>query len=113
MEAAACTATAWAPASVTTCPAAFQVASSGCPAGIGRVWAIVWSFLSLRTRRESPAIRLSRGAGKEAMKGLSLAAAAALVSLRCPGRGGAGRVITRDEHGGGRAAAAGPGTRLG
>jgi len=50
------------------------------------------------------------------MKGLSLAAAPGpcpLVSLRCPGHGGAGRVITRDEHGGGRAAAAGPGTRLG
>ena len=73
MEAAACTATASAPASVTTCPAAFRVASSGCPAGIGRVRAIVWSFLSFRTRRESPAIRLSRGAGKEAVKGLSLA----------------------------------------
>ena len=50
MEAAACTATAWAPASVTTCPAAFRVASSGCPAEIGTVWAIVASFLSLRTR---------------------------------------------------------------
>ena len=48
MEAAACTATASAPASMTTCPAAFRVASSGCPAGIGRVWAIVSSFLSLQ-----------------------------------------------------------------
>ena len=50
-EAAACTATASAPASVTTCPAAFRVASSGCPAGIGTVWAIAWSFLSFRTPR--------------------------------------------------------------
>ena len=72
-EAAACTATASAQASVTTCPAAFRVASSGSPAGIGRAWAIASSFLSLRTPRESPAVRLSRGAGKEAMKALSLA----------------------------------------
>jgi len=43
-------------------------------------------------------MRLSRGAGQEAFNG---------------GRGGAGPVITRDEHGGGRAAAAGPGTRPG
>ena len=50
MEAAACTATTWASASVMTCPAAFRVASGGCPAGTGRVWAIVASFLSLRTR---------------------------------------------------------------
>ena len=57
MEAATCTATASAAASVTTCPAAFQVASSGRLAGIGTVWAIVWSFLSLGTRCESPAIR--------------------------------------------------------
>ena len=49
-ETAACTAAAWAAASVTTCPAAFQVASSGRPAGIGTVWAIVSSFLSLGTR---------------------------------------------------------------
>ena len=57
MEAATCTATASAAASVTTCPAAFQVASSRRPAGIGTVWAIVSSFLSQATRRESPAIR--------------------------------------------------------
>ena len=75
-ETAACTAAASAAASVTTCPAALRVASTGCSAGIGGVRAIAWSFLSLRTRRESPAIRLSRGAVKEAVKGLSLAAAA-------------------------------------
>ena len=46
-EAATCTATTSAPASVTTCPAAVQVASGGCPAGIGRVRVIAWSFLSL------------------------------------------------------------------
>ena len=34
-----------------------------------------------------------------------------LASQRCPGRAGAGRVITRGEHGGVRDAAAGPGTR--
>ena len=51
MEAAACTATASAPASATTCPAASRVASSGCPAGIGRAWVIAWSFLSFRTPR--------------------------------------------------------------
>ena len=61
----ACTATASAPASVTTCPAAFQAASSGCSAGIGRVRAIVSSFLSLRTRREPPA----RGTGNERVTG--------------------------------------------
>ena len=58
-ETATCTATASAAASVTTCPAAFRVASSGCPAGIGTVRAIAWSFLSFRTRRESPTVRLS------------------------------------------------------
>ena len=46
-EAATCTATTSAPASVTTCPAAFQVASSGCPAGIGRAWVIVSSSPAL------------------------------------------------------------------
>ena len=61
----ACTATASAPASVTTCPAAFQAASSGCSAGIGRVRAIVSSFLPLRTRREPPA----RGTGNERVTG--------------------------------------------
>ena len=76
MQAAACTATAWAPASVTTCPAAVRVASGGCPAGVGGVQAIVWSFLPVRTRRGPPAMRLSRGAGQEAVQGLSLAAAA-------------------------------------
>ena len=60
-------ATAWASASVITCPAAFRVAS-GRSARSGRVRAIAWSFLSLRTRRESPATRLSPGAGQEAMK---------------------------------------------
>ena len=59
-------------------------------------------------------MRLSRGAGKEAVKGPEPGGRGALVSLRCPGRGGAGRVIPRDERGGGgRAAAAGPGTRPG
>ena len=98
---------------MTTCPAVFRVASGGCPAGIGTLRAIAWSFLSLGTRRESPAKRLSRGAGKEVMKGLSLAAAARWSACVVPATAGAGRVITRDEHGGGRAAAAGPGTRLG
>ena len=51
MEAAACTATTSAPASMTTCPAALRVASSGCPAGIGTVRAIASSFLSPRTPR--------------------------------------------------------------
>jgi hypothetical protein len=54
---------------------------------------------------------------REAMGGLSLPAGAGpcpLASPRCPGRAGAGRVITRGEHrGGGRAAAAGPGARRG
>ena len=65
-ETAACTATTSAPASVRTCSAAFRVASSGCPAGIGGVRAIAWSFLSFRTRRESPTIRPSPMAPKGA-----------------------------------------------
>ena len=51
MDAATCTATTSAPASVTTCPAALQVASGGCSAAIGTVRAIAESFLSFRTRR--------------------------------------------------------------
>ena len=65
-ETAACTAAASAAASVTTCSAAFRVASSGCSAEIGTVRAIAWSFLSFRTRRESPTIRLSPMAPKGA-----------------------------------------------
>jgi hypothetical protein len=79
---------------VRSCPAASRVAPGGCLAGIGGVWAIVLSFLPVRTRREYPASYrvwlLAKGS-------------------RCGA--GAGRVITRDEHGGVRAA--GPGTRLG
>jgi len=90
MEAAACTAIAWAPASVTTCPAAFPVASGGCPGGIGEVRAIVSSFLSLRTRRESPAIRLSGVPVKEVIKGLGLAAAARWLACVVPVTAGPG-----------------------
>ena len=65
----------------------------------------------------SPGHAAVTGAGQEAVTGLGLAAAApghARWSPALSGRGGAGRVITHDEHGGGgRAAAAGPGTRPG
>jgi hypothetical protein len=37
-------AAAWAAASVTTCPAAVRVVSGGCPAEIGTVRPIFWSF---------------------------------------------------------------------
>jgi hypothetical protein len=60
--------------------------------------------------------RAAPGRG-EAMKGAEPGCGGGpcpLVSLRCPCRGGAGRVITRDEHGGDvRAAAAWPGTGWG
>ena len=114
-EAAACTATASAQASVTTCPAAFRVASSGCSAGIGRVRAIVGPFcraghaVSPRPYGRSGC----RPGGDEGAEPGAAAPGHARCSLHRPGRGGAGRVLTRDEHGGGgRAAAAGPGTWL-
>ena len=54
MEAAACTAIASAPASVTTCPAAFRAASSGCSVGSVGSGPLSRHLLWLRTRRESP-----------------------------------------------------------
>ena len=63
---------------VTSCPAAVRVASGGCSAEIGRVRAIVSSFRSLRTRRESLG-QLPRPCGswlRGGDEGLSLAAAA-------------------------------------
>ena len=64
-------AAAWAAASVTTCPPAVRVVSGGCPAEIGTVRPMAWSFRSLGTCRESPG-QLPRPCGcwpGEAMQG--------------------------------------------